>query len=182
MPLPPCVPPPSIPLPGPECVGPCPPVCLNSRGFAASTVSGSGGGPGSRVCLNLQRGPYTQKPSLYMLHSCKALHPSVMTPTCRRTQRWQSHELVTAGGLIHETLDGTWRYYAHACVSAVVTCMQGILAAGVGRAKSTRHARWFPKLPSSQFLQPVSTREFAWQATAEASVDLDSPSHPPGCA
>ena len=59
--------------PGPGCAGACT-ACLNSRGFAASTVSGSGGGPGNRVCLKRHLGPYTQKPSLYMLHSCTSEH------------------------------------------------------------------------------------------------------------
>ena len=40
-----------------------------SSGLAASTVDGSGGGPDSRLCLKRHAGPYTQKPSLYMLQS-----------------------------------------------------------------------------------------------------------------
>ena len=44
---------------------------LKSRGFAASIVEGSGGGPVARVCRYLHCGPYTQKPSLNMLHSWK---------------------------------------------------------------------------------------------------------------
>ncbi len=44
---------------------------LKSRGFAASSVEGSGGGPETRVCRYLHWGPYTQNPSLNILHSCQ---------------------------------------------------------------------------------------------------------------